>query len=560
MNSNIETTAAAGEHMNIVIVGHVDHGKSTVIGRLLADTQALPDGKLEQIQEMCRRNAKPFEYAFLLDALKDERSQGITIDAARCFFHTEKRQYIIIDAPGHIEFLKNMITGASRAEAALLVIDAREGICENSRRHGYMLEMLGIKQVAVLINKMDLVGYDEATFRQIKRDYGAFLEKIKLRPTAFIPVSAMKGDNIAVPSTQMPWYTGATVLEELDTFVNIDTDEKLPFRMPVQDVYKFTESGDNRRIVAGMVETGSLSRGDEIVFYPSGKATRVNSIEEWGRPQPETVFAGKSTGFTCVTQIYTKRGELVCRSGEPAPHVGRKFRVSLFWLGQQPMTMDGAYLIKIGTSRASVKIDRILSILDASTLDKNRKTQVEQFDIADCILECDRDIAYDLTTEIPNTSRFVIVSNYEISGGGIITASEETSKKEGSGSTAPVTAAERSAYYKQKPMIFLFRGCEADMAALTAAERYLLDFGRIVYRIPSENGCTETAMLSMASALCRAGLVVLAAIGAETASAEAFLTAAKCEYEIIDVMKYEKKDDVNVNEHIFMLTERTFCV
>ncbi|WP_252891771.1 GTP-binding protein [Thermoclostridium stercorarium] len=149
------------QDMNIVIVGHVDHGKSTVIGRLLADTNSLPEGKLEQVKEICRRNSKPFEYAFLLDALKDEQAQGITIDTARCFFQTEKRNYIIIDAPGHIEFLKNMITGAARAEAALLVIDASEGIQENSRRHGFMLSMLGIKQVCVLVNKMDLVGYGE---------------------------------------------------------------------------------------------------------------------------------------------------------------------------------------------------------------------------------------------------------------------------------------------------------------------------------------------------------------------------------------------------------------
>ena len=183
--------------MNIVIVGHVDHGKSTVIGRLLADTDSLPQGKLEQIREMCRRNSKPFEYAFLLDALKDERSQGITIDAARCFFKTAKRDYLIIDAPGHIEFLKNMITGASRAEAALLVIDAHEGVMENSRRHGYMLKMLGIKQVAVLVNKMDLCGYSESVFRSIVSEYSGFLSEIDISPSAFIPVSAMEGDNIA---------------------------------------------------------------------------------------------------------------------------------------------------------------------------------------------------------------------------------------------------------------------------------------------------------------------------------------------------------------------------
>jgi bifunctional enzyme CysN/CysC len=181
------------EQMNIVIAGHVDHGKSTIIGRMLADTKSLPEGKLEQVKENCRLNSKPFEYAFLLDALKDEQSQGITIDAARVFFETKKRHYIIIDAPGHIEFLKNMITGASRAEAALLVIDAAEGVQENSRRHGYMLSMLGIKQVTVLVNKMDLVGYKQDTFESIVNEYTDFLHKINVEPASFIPVSGREG-------------------------------------------------------------------------------------------------------------------------------------------------------------------------------------------------------------------------------------------------------------------------------------------------------------------------------------------------------------------------------
>ncbi|MCB0732826.1 MAG: GTP-binding protein, partial [Ignavibacteriae bacterium] len=164
--------------MNIVIAGHVDHGKSTVIGRLLADTNSLPDGKLEFIRHQCEINARPFEYAFLLDALKDEQSQGITIDSARVFFKTVKRDYIIIDAPGHIEFLKNMVSGAARAEAALLVIDANEGVQENSRRHGYMLSMLGIKQIAVVVNKMDLVKYSKEVFEGIVNEYSEFLKSI----------------------------------------------------------------------------------------------------------------------------------------------------------------------------------------------------------------------------------------------------------------------------------------------------------------------------------------------------------------------------------------------
>ena len=268
------------ENMNIVIVGHVDHGKSTIIGRLLADTNSLPIGKLEQVQEKCRRNSKPFEYAFLLDALKDEQAQGITIDSARCFFKTKKRNYIIIDAPGHIEFLKNMITGASRADAALLVIDANEGIKENSKRHGYMLSFLGINQITVIINKMDLMDYDEKVFNNIVSEYKDFLSKINLNVDCFVPVSGSLGDNIANTSYNMKWYKGMTILDLLDTFqVMLNANSKLSFRMPVQGVYKFTGFGDNRRIIAGTIDSGKISVGDEVVFYPSGKKSIVNSIE-----------------------------------------------------------------------------------------------------------------------------------------------------------------------------------------------------------------------------------------------------------------------------------------
>src|ERR1041384_5372217 len=188
----------ARDQMNIVIVGHVDHGKRTVVGRLLVDTGSLPEGKLEAVRKECQRTGKPFEYAFLLDALSDEQDQGITIDTARSFFKTAKRDYIIIDAPGHIEFLKNMISGAARAEAAALIIDAKEGVRENSRRHGYILSMLGIKQVVVCVNKMDLVGHDEAHFRKIEAEYRAFLNDIgAVSPKQFIPVSAIGGGNLA---------------------------------------------------------------------------------------------------------------------------------------------------------------------------------------------------------------------------------------------------------------------------------------------------------------------------------------------------------------------------
>ena len=198
------TTIDAQEKMDIVFVGHVDHGKSTVIGRLLADTHSLPEGKLEQVRLSCERNSKPFEYAYLIDALKDERAQNITIDSARVFFKSDKRHYIIIDAPGHIEFIKNMVTGASRAEAAVLVIDAHEGIQENSRRHGYLLWMLGIKQIVVLVNKMDLVNYQKDVYDSIQTEYDKYLHELGIKPICYIPVSGREGDNIVSPK---PKYT-----------------------------------------------------------------------------------------------------------------------------------------------------------------------------------------------------------------------------------------------------------------------------------------------------------------------------------------------------------------
>ncbi|MEO5588386.1 MAG: GTP-binding protein, partial [Gemmatimonadaceae bacterium] len=201
--------------MPIVVTGHVDHGKSTIVGRLLVDTRSLPLGKLEAVRANCERNARPFEYAFLLDALKDEQSQGITIDSARVFFKSAKRHYIIIDAPGHIEFLKNMVTGAARAQAALLVIDAHEGIKENSRRHGYLLSMLGIRQIAVIVNKMDLVGFDPKVFDSIRAEFGAFLKQVDIEPSGYIPVSGLHGDNIVDRSKALGWYHGLTVLEAL---------------------------------------------------------------------------------------------------------------------------------------------------------------------------------------------------------------------------------------------------------------------------------------------------------------------------------------------------------
>lgn len=411
--------------LNIVTVGHVDHGKSTVVGRLLADAGALPEGKLEAIQENCRRNSKPFEYAFLLDALKNEQAQGITIDTARCFFKSDKRSYIIIDAPGHVEFLKNMVTGASRAEAALMIIDASHGVEENTRRHGYFLSMLGIRQVAVLVNKMDLVDYSEEVFRSIKSEFDSFLQKINISPAAYIPVSGFCGDNVALRSERMPWYSGCTVLEQMDLFSAIAPARELPLRLPVQGVYKFTEGGDFRRIIAGTIDTGTLRAGDELVFYPSGKKTRVKTLEVFSAKTPDHFSAGQAVGFTMEEEIFVRRGEIACIQSERAPHVGVRFRANLFWLGKAPLQTDKRYFLKSGTAKTEMRLEKIERVVNASNLNCQFRQYVERNEVAECVFRLERPLAYGLASESDISSRFVIIDDYEIAGGGIITEAME---------------------------------------------------------------------------------------------------------------------------------------
>lgn len=481
------------EDMNIVIVGHVDHGKSTLMGRLLADTDSLPQGKLEQVKETCRRNSKPFEYAFLLDALKDEQSQGITIDTARCFFKTEKRDYIILDAPGHIEFLKNMITGASRAQAALLVIDAKEGVQENSRRHGYMLSMLGIKQIAVVINKMDLVDYSQEVYEKVKKEYLEFLKQIHMEPKFVLPISAFGGDNVVKKSEHMPWYDGMNILEVLDHFECEKPDEHLPFRMPVQDVYKFTKNGDDRRIIAGTIETGSAKVGDEIVFYPSGKRSHIKSIEAFHAPVRTAAKADEAVGFTMVEQIYIKRGELMAIAGQKAPQVGSRIACNIFWLGKKKFSKNKTYFLKVGCEKVKAELEELKGVINSSSMGAiNGRDAVEKNEVAECILRTERPIAFDLVEDIAGTSRFVLVDNYEIAGGGIITRVLEDEESEIRESVrlrnykwelSEVSAETRMERYSQKPVLVMLTG-GADMGKkklAKALEKDLMNRGRFVY-------------------------------------------------------------------------------
>ena len=481
--------------MNIVIVGHVDHGKSTLLGRLFADTGSLPEGKLEKVQEICRQQGKAFEYAFLFDAFLEEQEQGITIDSARTFFKWKDRHYILIDAPGHKEFLKNMISGAARAEAALLLIDAQEGVKEQSKRHGYLLSLLGVRQVAVVVNKMDLVGYRQDVFDAIEKEYRDFLKQIQVVPERFIPVSAKLGDNIADSSRHMSWYTGLTVLDALGSFRKELDRERQPLRLPVQDVYKF----DARRIIAGRVASGKVRVGDRLIFSPSNKSAIVKSIEGFNvEPVPTEATAGQSAGLTLDEQIFIERGEIAAHP-DSVPEESTAFRCNLFWMGKRPLEIGKKYLLRLATREVECEVMAIHRIIDAAALEaRSTQKSVNKHEVAELTIRTKVPIAFDLYADFEGTGRFVLVDQYDLSGGGIITEvvrdeqtvlREEVRQRDISWIKGDVALDERAAQYGHRAALVLITG-EAQSGTAFLARRLevrLVADSRHAYLLAAEN-------------------------------------------------------------------------
>lgn len=406
------------ENLQVVLVGHVDHGKSTLLGRLYADTGTIPESLTEKVRDICERQGKPFEHAFLFDAFLEEQEQGVTIDTARTFFHWKGRRYTVIDAPGHHEFIKNMVTGAARAEAAVLVIDAGEGIREQSRRHGYLLGLLGVRQIAVAVNKMDLAGFREEAFADIRREITGFLARLGIQPRWVVPVSARQGDNVTAPSERMPWYAGPTVLGCLEGFVKPLPPGDAPLRFPIQDVYKF----DARRVLAGRVESGTLRVGDRLVFSPSNKSTAVRSIEAFNVPHPPvSAAAGQCTGLTLEDQLFLERGEIASHKESP-PEVSDRFRANLFWLGAASLAPGRSYLLRLATREVEMQVEEIVRVLDASTLETvEHPPEIRRHDAAEVVVRTVRPIALDRFEDLEATGRFVVVDGYDVRGGGIVT-------------------------------------------------------------------------------------------------------------------------------------------
>jgi bifunctional enzyme CysN/CysC len=411
--------------MRIVIVGHVDHGKSTLVGRLFHDTGSLPDGKLEQIKAMCERRGMPFEWAFLMDAFQSERDQGITIDTAQIWFKTPKRDYTIIDAPGHREFIKNMITGASSAEAAIMLIDASQGVQQQSRTHAFLLNLLGIKQIIVIVNKMDLVGCDERTFGAIKAEYVRYLDEIGIVPNFVIPAIARDGDNLVHRSERMGWYQDATLISALDSFRSHGDLSGLPLRLPIQDVYKF----DDRRILAGRLVSGRLKVGDRLLFSPSNKVARVKTIEAWNADSPHEAEPGQSIGITTDDQLFIERGEIASHE-QNAPLETNVFHGRLFWLSKKPLTRGDTYRLRMQTRDVQVTVERIEAIYDPDSLSERPAEMVERNEIADVVLRSYALLALDEAEDNPHTGRFVLSDGVNIVAGGTISMRDYPDQRE----------------------------------------------------------------------------------------------------------------------------------
>ncbi len=414
----VATPAAAAERpqVRIVIVGHVDHGKSTLVGRLLHETGSLPDGKLEMLKAVSARRGMPFEWSFLLDALQTERDQGITIDTTQIRFRTNSRDIVLIDAPGHAEFLRNMITGASQADAAVLIIDAAEGVRDQTRRHGYLLHLLGVRQVAVVINKMDRVDFSKARFDEISAEISAHLTGLGVTPTAIVPISARDGDGVAARTPAIGWYSGPTVVEALDALTPARRLDELALRLPIQAIYKF----DDRRIIAGRIESGNLIAGEEIVIMPAGKIAKIKSVESWPTtPLTTRQGAGRSVGITLDRELFLERGDIIAHASETLRDT-RRLHARVFWLHDQPLKAGATILVRLGTKETRATVVAIENAVDPGELSSVGTQEIARNHVGEIDISLAQPIAADPYAENARTGRLVIEVNGRIAGGGLV--------------------------------------------------------------------------------------------------------------------------------------------
>ncbi|MEP6698829.1 MAG: adenylyl-sulfate kinase [Verrucomicrobiota bacterium] len=411
--------------MKIVFVGHVDHGKSTLIGRILADTDSLPKGKIDEIRKACAARGEPFEYAFVLDAFSEEQEQNITLDTTQIHFRSARRDYVIIDVPGHRDLVKNMITGAADADAGVLVIAADEGVQEQTRRHGQLLNLLDLRQIVVAVNKMDLADYCEDRFRQIEKDYTAFLQDRGITQSVFIPVSARAGENVVRDSrAAMPWFRGNNLIGALDEFTSSKSAADLPLRFPIQGIYRL----DNRRVFAGRIESGALKVGDELIFAPHNKTTRVATIERWGEPPTEEARAGESVGISLSEQIFIERGHVASHEVD-APIVSNRVPAKVFWLGREPLRVGALYRLKLSTQDVECQVIALRHVVSANPLEVVvGRDELHANEVAEVTFHTRAPLVFDNHDRVPGLGRLVLVDGRDLVGGGVISGAVYSSR------------------------------------------------------------------------------------------------------------------------------------
>ncbi|WP_044871415.1 sulfate adenylyltransferase subunit CysN [Pseudomonas sp. LFM046] len=490
--SNLDQYLQQQQHKDLlrfITCGSVDDGKSTLIGRLLYETKVLFEDQLGQLEADSKKlgtQGGELDFALLVDGLAAEREQGITIDVAYRFFATDKRKFIVADTPGHEQYTRNMVTGASTADVAVILVDARQGLLPQTRRHSYLVSLLGIRRVLVAVNKMDLMGYSEEVFNQIEADYRAFAEQLGLSDIQCIPLSALKGDNLIERSTSMPWYQGPSLLQHLET-VPLDDDRAshAPFRLPVQWVNR---PNLDFRGYSGNVAAGSIRVGERIRVLPSGKQSRVSGILGLAGEQQEAV-CGQAVTLTLEDEIDISRGDLIALADAP-PAVADQFESTLVWMGEEPMLPGRPYLLKIGCRTLGMSCTTLKHKVDVNSLQQLAARTLELNEIGVCDLSLDQPIPFDAYADNRDTGGFIIIdrlTNQTVGAGMLHFALRRAQNVHWQ--AIDVNGAARATLKGQTPRILWFTGLSGAGKSTIAnlVERKLHALGRHTYLLDGDN-------------------------------------------------------------------------
>ncbi len=511
------------ELLRFVSVGSVDDGKSTLIGRILYDTGMVFEDQMAAVRAASQTEAP--DLALLTDGLKAEREQGITIDVAYRYFATDKRKFIIADTPGHIQYTRNMVTGASTADVALILIDARHGVLEQSRRHAYIASLLGIPHLAVCVNKMDLKDFSEEVYDSISSDFMEFGKTLRFKDIQFFPVSALDGDNVVSNSERTPWYDGPNVLEYLET-VPVFADRNFQdFRYPVQ--YVIRPDLDYRGFAAE-IAAGVIKKGDDIVALPSGKPSKVKAIDTW-EGELDEAFAGQSVTIRLEDEIDISRGDMIVKP-DNLPRVTRRFDAHMVWMHEKPLDTEKAYLVKHTTQTVRAQIDKIYHEIDMHSLEAKPTDGIELNDIAKVRLSCHRALYVDDYHRNRETGAFIVIdslTNNTVAAGMISLEGAEQNigevMKELHAESAMepktfVSPTERMERFGQKGATVWLHGVPGSgrWTLAYALERRLFDEGRTA-TVVIPVGENLRSMISAAKAVTDAGLINICAFPSPTA-------------------------------------------